>query len=312
MDLLQTHTTGKVETALRGKLPGSRKYEKVWDILKVRFGAFTQVMQAYDIELRKFTAVSDKNEEQLRSLSETISSLVSVFESLGKETELKSSYHVREAVRKLPPSLMLAWARYEGEDAKRITLEKFRSWLEKQARIWEHAFVDPLQEKNQRDRRPVFKRSNYRADIYPIHKRPCPFHDRAQHSLEQCQMLNIRILNSKNKEKIIRDKGLCLNCFGKHIRPHCQKRLKGGANNFQHNHHYLLHGIGVFSCHSEKGPPEEQTLPDNEVKSGRERNLHESAKIENPPTPGVVSRRVAANQQRIVHQIVPVVLYGPK
>ena len=80
-------------------------------------------MQAYDNELRKFTAVSEKNVEQLRSLSETISSLVSVFESLGKETELKSSYHVREAVRKLSPSLKLAWARYEGEDAKRITLE---------------------------------------------------------------------------------------------------------------------------------------------------------------------------------------------
>ena len=53
-------------------------------------------------------------------------------------------------------------------------------------------------------------------------------------------------------------------------------------------------------------------LQDNEEKSGRERNLQESAKIEDPPTPGVVSRQVAASQQRIVHQIVPVVLYGPK
>lgn len=56
--------------------------------------------------------------EQLRSLAEVISSLVSVFESLGKEAELESRYHVREAVRKLPPSLKLAWARYEGEDWK--------------------------------------------------------------------------------------------------------------------------------------------------------------------------------------------------
>ncbi len=55
-------------------------------------------MQTYDDELRKFTVVSEKNVEQLRSLAETISSLVSTFESLGKEAELESSYHVRQAV----------------------------------------------------------------------------------------------------------------------------------------------------------------------------------------------------------------------
>lgn len=80
-------------------------------------------------------------------MAETISSLVAVFESLGKEAEIQSTYHVREAVRKLPPSLKLAWARYEGDDPKRATLETFRSWLERQAKMWERAFVDPLQEK---------------------------------------------------------------------------------------------------------------------------------------------------------------------
>ena len=127
LDLLLTHTTGKAETAIRGILPGSGGYSKAWSIFKERFGESARIMQTYDDELRKFTVVSEKNVEQLRSLAEIISSLVSVFESLGKEAELESRYHVREAVRKLPPSLKLAWARYEGEDSKLDTLASFRS-----------------------------------------------------------------------------------------------------------------------------------------------------------------------------------------
>ena len=80
-----------------------------------------------------------------------------MFESLGKEAELESMYHVREAARKMPPSLKLAWARYEGEDWKQDTLASFRSWLEKQAKLWERAFGDHLQEKNQCDTKPALR-----------------------------------------------------------------------------------------------------------------------------------------------------------
>ena len=169
-------------------------------------------MQTYDDELRTFTVVSEKNVEQLISLAEVILSLVSVFESLGKEAELESSYHVREAVRKLPPSLKLAWARYEGEDLKRDTLAS--SWLEKQAKLWDRAFGDHLQEKNQPDTKPALRRSNYRANVHPMEKL-CLFHKRAPHSLGKCRMF--KALNNIEKEKIVRDKGLCLNSFGKHI-----------------------------------------------------------------------------------------------
>ncbi len=310
LDLLLTHTIGKAETALRGILPGGGRYDKAWDILKERFGESTQIMQTYDDELRKFAVVSEKNVEQLRSLAETISSLVSAFESLGKEAELESSYHVREAVRKLPPSLKLAWARHEGEELKRNTLAYFRSWLEKQAKTWERAFADPLQEKNQRDTKPAFRRSNYRTDVHPS-ERPCPFHERARHPLEQCRMF--KALNSKEKEKIVRDKGLCLNCFGKYIRRQCKERLKCGVNNCQQNHHHLLHGVGgLFRRNEEKPPGAGARVPGAGTKPDEGKKPPEVPETVNPSSNGVFTGRVAASQQRIVHQIVPVVLYGPK
>ena len=98
LDLLLTHTIGKAETALCGILPGSGGYSKAWSIIKERFGESARLMQTYDDELRKFTVVSEKNVAQLRSLAEVILNLVSMFESLGKEAELESRYHVREAV----------------------------------------------------------------------------------------------------------------------------------------------------------------------------------------------------------------------
>ena len=259
--------------------------------------------------MRKFTVVSEKNVDQLRLLAETISSLVSVFESFGKEAELESTYHVREAVRKLPPSLKLAWARYEGEDSKRGTLANFRAWLEKQAKMWERAFIDPLQERNQRDTKPAFRRSNYRADVHPTEK-PCPFHEKSRHPLEQCRMF--KALNSKEKEKIIRDKGLCLNCFGKHIRRQCKEKLKCGINNCQQNHHHLLHGVGALSHRKEERPPETKIQgPGSKPDEERKPTEPVAPETTDQPPNGVFTGRVAASQQRIVHQIVPVVVYGP-
>ena len=310
LDLLLTNVTGKAESALNGILPGSGKYMKAWEILAERFGQPNQIIHSYNDALRKFTTVNERNPEQLRALAEVVSSLVAVFESTGNEAELKSTFHVREAVRKLPPSLKLAWARHESENARSKDLESFRKWLEKQAKMWERAFDEKTTEKPPRDPKPPFRRSTYRTDAFSPETKPCPFHDRSHHTLEQCR--KFKSLNIQERGKIVRDKGLCFNCFEKHLRKYCKEKSKCGVDNCLQNHHPLLHGIEVGQG------PRKPLEPKQEQNTGK---TEQKDKTESPPeaqqsrdqqSPVVYTGRVTASKYKVVHQIIPVLLYGPK
>ena len=79
----------------------------------------------------------------------------------------------------------------------------------------------------------------------------------------------------------------------------------------QQNHHHLLHGVGVLRRRNEEKPPG-VGAEGNETKPDQERKPPEISETANLSSNGVFTGRVTANQQRIVHQIVPVVLYGPK
>ena len=79
LDLLLANVAEKVERALNGKLPGSGKYKKAWEILTDRFGQPNQIIHSYSDALRKCAVVKELNPEQLRSLAEVVSSLLAVF-----------------------------------------------------------------------------------------------------------------------------------------------------------------------------------------------------------------------------------------
>ena len=88
---------------------------------------------------------------------------------------------MREPLRKLPPSLKMAWAKYEGEDLNRVSLESFRYWYVKQTKTWEYAFQEAP---GAHDSRPSIK-SQYQRDAQSMEAKPCPFHEKARHPLEQ-------------------------------------------------------------------------------------------------------------------------------
>lgn len=303
LDLLLANVAGKAESALNGILPGSGKYKKAWEILTERFGQPNQIIESYNDALRKCAVVNERNPEQLRSLAEVVSSLVAVFESTGNEAELKSTFHVREAVRKLPPSLKLAWARQESENQSNKDLESFRKWLEKQAKTWEHAFNEKATEKPSRDTRPPFKRSTYRTNALSPETKPCPFHDRSHHTLEQCRMF--KSLNTQEKGKLVRDKGLCFNCLEKHLRKYCRDKSRCGVDNCQQNHHPSLHGM-----EGSQGPRKPPYLKQEQTPS-KDRPEAPSEQQQSSEQQDVYTGRVTANKFKVVHQIVPVLLYGP-
>ena len=108
-------------------------------------------------------------------------------------------------------------------------------------------------------------------------------------------------LNAQEKGKLVRDKGLCFNCFEKHLRRYCKDKSRCGVDNCQQNHHPSLHGI-ESSQGSRK--PQDQTpskykpeVPPEQQQSGEQQDVY--------------TGRVTASKFRLVHQIVPVLLYGP-
>lgn len=99
-------------------------------------------MLAHITVLKKHFAVTERNVEPIWSLSETVAILVATFESLGQDYELKSLSQVHEVLDKLPPSLKIAWLRHTTEIPEAVDLESFWKWLERQATVWEHTFLD--------------------------------------------------------------------------------------------------------------------------------------------------------------------------
>ena len=116
---------------------------------------------------------------------------------------------------------------------------------------------------------------------------------------EQCRMFSA--LNTKNRERLVRGKGLCLNCFRKHMRKYCKEKMVCSVDGCTKTHHYLLHGIGtdIDSRNNQSG-----TKPTSVEVDESEPAVTQGARN------GVSSKRLAS-QKRVVQQIIPVVLYGP-
>ena len=96
LNLLLTNVKGEAETALQGILPNSLEYYEAWRILEKRFGDPLKIVQSYRKALKSSPSVPEKNAAQLRSLTDKVTSLISVFKSLGRTGDLLSDSYVEE------------------------------------------------------------------------------------------------------------------------------------------------------------------------------------------------------------------------
>ena len=133
LNLLLTNVKGEEETALQGILPNSSQYFEAWRILEKRFGDPIKIVQSYRKAVKSSPSVLEKNAAQLRSLTDKVTSLISVFKSLRHTGDLLSDSYMEDVLEKLPTPLKTRWIDIIKEHPERRTLRSFGEWLEDRA-----------------------------------------------------------------------------------------------------------------------------------------------------------------------------------
>ena len=176
--------------------------------------------------------------------------------------------------------------------------------------MWERALLDTVP--STLEHKPPSKRHAFTADTrFEV----CPFHE-IKARCADCRMF--RSLDMAGKEKVLREKGLCLNCFGRHLRRHCKKKLSCTTSGCKRNHHSLLHKAiaqrrTTSGCtNTALNPGEELNATSNTTAvpsvTAQQQNTASSANELQQGIAGMFSARVATSGLRVVHQIVPVFL----
>ena len=115
------------------------------------------------------------------------------------------------------------------------------------------------------------------------------------------------------------EKGLCLNCFGRHLRRHCKKKFSCTASGCKRNLHTLLHELNeAIALRRRTLGPANTGLHTSSSTSAvflvteQQQNTTSLAKELQTGITEMFSGWVATTGRRVVHQIVPVFLYVPR
>ena len=189
LNLLLTNVKGEAETALQGILPNSSEYYEAWRILEKRFGDPIKIVQSYRRALKSSPSVLEKNAAQLRSLTDKVTSLISVFKSLGRTGDLLSDSYVEDVLVKLPTLLKTRWIDIIKAHPERRMLRSFGELLEDRAHTWDIAQgnLDPSSSKLKSEGKSSHKTRSFKTDMTSLVS-TCPFHFKKGHSVSQCRM----------------------------------------------------------------------------------------------------------------------------
>ena len=240
LNLLLTNVKGEAETALQGILPNSSEYYEEWRILEKRFGDPIKIVQSYRKALKSSPSVLEKNAAQLRSLTDKVTSLISVFKSLGRTGDLLSDSYVEDVLEKLPTSLKTKWIDIIKAHPERRTLRSFREWLEDRWDIAQGNLDPSSSSKLKSEGKSSHKTRSFKTDMTSLVS-TCLFHFKKGHSVSQCRMF--KRLSPSERFKLMVEKGLCLSCLGKHLRKDCKATVNCQVGGCKGHHHTLLHEI---------------------------------------------------------------------
>ena len=135
---LKTLVTGKAKTAIANFAYCGSMYREALRTLERKFGQPQAVVGAYLEKLSNYPAVKMHSSDSIVSYALVITSLVSVFQSLSYETDLKSDSLLNLAVSKLPPNMKEGWSLHTVKrNLLRPTLLDFNTWLQEKAEAHE-------------------------------------------------------------------------------------------------------------------------------------------------------------------------------
>ena len=141
MQYLQNSVVGRARSAIEGYGYSGDSYYEALKELESRFGKPSLVVKVTLDRLRKTARIQNDKPQEVRNLSDVVSTTVWTLKKFGYESDLKAEANVSLAVDKLSQELKIKWK----DNAKATKLEKpslvdFSLWLKGQADIYDDCY----------------------------------------------------------------------------------------------------------------------------------------------------------------------------
>ena len=136
MQHLQNSVIGRAKSAIEGYGYSGDSYYEALKELESRFGKPSLVVKVTLDRLRKTPRVQNDKPQEVRNLSDVVSTTVWTFKKFGYESDLRAEANVSLAVDKLSQELKIKWKdNTKATKLERPSLVDFSSWLKDQADI---------------------------------------------------------------------------------------------------------------------------------------------------------------------------------
>ena len=253
---LKTLVTGKAKTAIANFAYCGSMYQEALRTLERKFGQPQAVVGAYLEKLSNYPAVKMHSSDSIVSYASVITSLVSVFQSLSYEADLKSASLLNLAVSKLPPNMKEGWSLHTVKrNLLRPTLLDFNTWLQEKAEA--HERMRTISKNASAEEQPsvgskkttskVFASTTERRKTTKVSTSQEPRKSviclvcKANHPLWRCTVFKEK--TPTQRAKLVAENQLCFSCFqANHSFRNCPQPRKCTKDGCNSSHNTLLHG----------------------------------------------------------------------
>ena len=145
MQHLQNSVVGRAKSAIEGYDYSGVSYYEALKELESRFGKPSLVVKVTMDRLRKTARIQNDKPQEVRNLSDVVSTTVWTLNKFGYETDLKAEAKVSLAVDKLSRELKIKWKdNTKATKLERPSLVDVSLWLKGQADIHDDSFIQSL------------------------------------------------------------------------------------------------------------------------------------------------------------------------
>ena len=310
MQHLQNSVVGRAKSAIEGYGYSGDSYYEALKELESRIGKPSLVVKVTLDRLRKTARIQNDKPQEVRNLSDVVSTTVWTLKKFGYESDLKAEANVSLAVDKLSQELKIKWKdNTKATKLERPSLVDFSLWLKGQADIYDDCYPkvsgrfssQPPKNKTRfggpsgmTERQNTFL-SNFVSRPKPTNS-SCIMGDGQGHKLSSCP--KFKALSVQERLKEVQKHGLCLSCLSpQHWLSNCSNQKQCGVNGCSRSHNALLHKFRNVTS-MENSDVVSATNPAVQTAVGSSTEHSNSS-----------HRR---SHTSVLLQVVPVTLYGPK
>ena len=310
MQHLQNSVIGRAKSAIEAYGYIGDSYYEALKELESRFGKTSLVVKVTLDRLRKTARVQNDKPQEVRNLSDVVSTTVWTLKKFGYESDLKTETNVSLAVDKLSQELKIKWKdNTKATNLERASLVDFSLWLKGQADIYDDCYPKvsgrfssqpPKNKTRFGGSSGMIERQNTFLSNFVSRPKPtnssCIIGDGQGHQLSSCP--KFKALSVQQRLNEVRKHGLCFSCLSpQHWLSSCTNQKRFGVNGCSRSHNALLHKLrNVTSMENSDVVSATNPVVQTVVGSSTE---HSNS-----------SHR--SSHTSVLLQVVPVTLYGPK